>query len=216
MHYSSWTCVLLLLSVLGNSQASTNMRTTVEVDLSSHSTSPSPVKTSSNDTLVDKLKRNIQRGPSKEEREKEAVLRRQRVQERRNRARKTLASLSQRADKPPQSPKEAKSPVHRLTREEMQSVQRKTSWFGNGDSYSYNAALGYLADPAAEYDKWAQAYRMLGAFVDCDHQKSEGSGDNGGGGDGGDACSRWMMWASVSLAWIDRAIDRGKRAQQHV
>ncbi|CAB9519754.1 expressed unknown protein [Seminavis robusta] len=142
------------------------------------------------------LKRNVQRAPTKEERDEEARQRRLRLQKRRASARKTLADLSHRADKPPQTPKEAKAPVHRLTKEELNDVQRRTSWFGNGDGYSFNAALGYLADPTAEYDKWAQAYRMLGAFIDCDHDKSDGSGDNGGGGDGGDACSRWMMWAA--------------------
>ena len=151
-----------------------------------------------NSTMSD-WKKNIGRGPSKEEREEEARRRRRRTQERRARARQTLASLSNRADKPPQTEKEAKSPVHRLTREEMHSVQRKTSWFG-GDGVSYNAALNYVADPTADYDKWAQAYRMLGAFIDCDHDKSEGSGDGGGegGGEGG-VCSRWMMWAAVSV-----------------
>ena len=65
---------------------------------------------------------------------------------------------------------------------------------GNGEN------LIQYADPGDDYDMWQQAYRMLGGFIDCDHQKSEGSGDNGGGsGDGDDeACSRWMMWASVS------------------
>jgi len=67
-------------------------------------------------------------------------------------------------------------------------------WGGSGNS---DANLIAYADPGDDYDMWQQAYRMLGGFIDCDHQKSEGSGDNGGSGDGNnDACSRWMMWAS--------------------
>ena len=69
-------------------------------------------------------------------------------------------------------------------------------WGGSGKS---DANLIAYADPGDDYDMWQQAYRMLGGFIDCDHQKSEGSGDNGGSGDrNNDACSRWMMWASVS------------------
>ena len=72
-----------------------------------------------------------------------------------------------------------------------------------GGSSNNGENLIDYADPGNDYDMWQQAYRMLGGFIDCDHRKSEGSGDNGGGGSGdgdGDnqACSRWMMWASVS------------------
>lgn len=196
MQYRS--CVLLLLGVW-QAQAFRREMEVVTMDpfssSSSSSSSSDDSRAASVNQTIAKLKQSIGRGPSREERERVALERRQRTQRRRALARETLASLSQRADKPPQTEKEAKSPVHRLTREEMHSVQRKTSWFGNGDSYSYNAALNYVADPTADYDKWAQAYRMLGAFIDCDHSKSEGSGDQGGGGGDG-ACSRWMMWAS--------------------
>jgi hypothetical protein len=44
---------------------------------------------------------------------------------------------------------------------------------------------------------------MLGGFIDCDHgQDGSGSGDNnnnGGNNNGDETCSRWMMWAAVSL-----------------
>jgi hypothetical protein len=43
---------------------------------------------------------------------------------------------------------------------------------------------------------------MLGGYIDCDHSKSQRSGDrdqnNEDGGDGDSvACSRWMIWAAV-------------------
>lgn len=155
-----------------------------------------------NNETARNLKRNIQRAPAQEERDAEAVRRRARLQERRQKARTSLAALSGQADAASATAAEVvKGRAHRLTQEQVADVQRRTSWFGSGGSYSYNAALGYLADPAADYDKWAQAYRMLGAFVDCDHDKDAGSQDNGGGGDGGEGggCSRWMMWAAVRL-----------------
>ena len=41
---------------------------------------------------------------------------------------------------------------------------------------------------------------MLGGFIDCDHSKSNGSHDSGENkNDGSGGCSRWMMWAAVSL-----------------
>jgi hypothetical protein len=166
-----------------------------------HSSSADSLLLSLNATYSTRnLKRNVHRAPSPEQRDEVARQRRRRLQQRRSRARETLATLSQTADSSPTSP------VQRLTQEEVDRVHRRTSWFGNGDGYSYNAALGYLADPSQEYDKWAQAYRMLGAFIDCDHQKREGSGDhnnnnnnnNNNNGDG-EPCSRWMMWAAVSF-----------------
>ena len=150
------------------------------------------------------LKRNIQRAPSQEDRDAEAVRRRARLQERRQKARSSLAALSSQADAATTTSSDGpvqKGQAHRLTQEQVEAVQRRTSWFGSSGSYSYNAALGYLASPAADYDKWAQAYRMLGAFIDCDHDKDAGSQDNGNNGGGG-GCSRWMMWAAVRIYTI--------------
>uniref|UniRef100_A0A7S1FV75 Uncharacterized protein n=1 Tax=Corethron hystrix TaxID=216773 RepID=A0A7S1FV75_9STRA len=65
------------------------------------------------------------------------------------------------------------------------------------------------ADISAVYDPWAQGYRMLGGFIDCDHSKDEsgsGSRDSGEQDDTDDyddyydkptkPCGRWMMWAA--------------------
>ena len=85
-----------------------------------------------------------------------------------------------------------------------QQKQRGLSWFGGGtlDTDAYSARV--VADPSEEYDKWAQAYRMLGGFIDCDHdQGGGGSHDSGDNGEAGGACSRWMMWAAV------RTLPRG-------
>lgn len=83
---------------------------------------------------------------------------------------------------------------------------RKLGWMSGNTQTTSAVSAGVLADPTQDYDKWAQAYRMLGGFIDCDHQKDgdQHSGDNqeGGGEDGSSVCSRWMMWASVSsMRW---------------
>jgi hypothetical protein len=93
--------------------------------------------------------------------------------------------------------------VERVSEEELESMDseylRKLSWGGSKSG----GELSYLVDPGEDYDMWSQAYRMLGGFIDCDNDKSDGD-DGGGshdgddGGDSGGRCSRWMMWASVS------------------
>lgn len=91
---------------------------------------------------------------------------------------------------------------------------------GDGVPSDYKPYDDGYADPGYDWPMWAQAYRMLGGFIDCDWQQGEeepGGGGEGGrrdrqrrmnqngeerdlSGDGGteDACGRWMMWAAVS------------------
>lgn len=104
------------------------------------------------------------------------------------------------------------SNVHTHTLEQVNTTEllssdsrrRQLNWFGgSGSGGAYSS--GVLADPTQYYDKWAQAYRMLGGYIDCDHDKSDDSHDskdnngNNNGGDQNSACSRWMLWASVRL-----------------
>ena len=124
--------------------------------------------------------------PTPEEREAERVARRARMRERNSRVKEAMKYM--RPDT-----------VEKLTDEEMETLEethpnlRKLGW-GSNRAFEF-------ADPGDDYDMWQQAYRMLGGFIDCDHQKdgdSHDSGDGGGGGGDGKACSRWMLWASVS------------------
>ena len=121
----------------------------------------------------------------------ERIARKKRMRERRERARDLLKTLP-----PPQQ-------AQPMSADE---VNRHLSWFGGSSSAStesYSAKV--LVDAAAEYDKWAQAYRMIGGYIDCDHDKDgddhhSGSGDNNNRNDGdSQACSRWMIWASVRI-----------------
>lgn len=82
---------------------------------------------------------------------------------------------------------------------------RQLSWFGgsSGAGISTVSEL-YLVDPAQSYDKWAQAYRMLGGYIDCDHKKEgndhhSGDNNNNNNNNGDVSCSRWMIWAAVRL-----------------
>lgn len=85
---------------------------------------------------------------------------------------------------------------------------RGLNWLGGDDVESSNP----LADPSQYYDKWAQAYRMLGAFIDCDHPKQSNNNHRSRDGNNqkegnSNACARWMMWAAVRLIDLVTALD---------
>jgi hypothetical protein len=100
---------------------------------------------------------------------------------------------------------DASSKLERVSESELHLLQKdhpelsRQLWGGSG---SNSDKLINYADPGDDYDMWQQAYRMLGGFIDCDHAKDQGSGDRNNNNNGGQtkdgACSRWMMWASVS------------------
>jgi hypothetical protein len=101
---------------------------------------------------------------------------------------------------------EAGAKLERVPEDEFRLLQRdhpelrRQLW--GGSSSSSEKLINY-ADPGDDYDMWQQAYRMLGGFIDCDHSKSQGSGDRNNNNNAATkegACSRWMMWASVSVA----------------
>ena len=94
-------------------------------------------------------------------------------------------------------------PVHERDLERLQP-DRSLGWM-SGTSGSINSfSSKVLLDPSQEYDMWAQAYRMLGGYIDCDNSKDSDdhhSHDEENGQqaqESGSACSRWMLWAAVS------------------
>jgi hypothetical protein len=126
----------------------------------------------------------------------ETPRRKNRMKERRLRAEEAFRRL----------PQPSPDKLERLTEEEVSNLRKKNrdlSWFSsNADADPY--ATSVLADPSQEYDKWAQAYRMLGGFIDCDHKKTGNnhhSQDNNKNNDD-KSCSRWMMWAAVSTGQL--------------
>lgn len=126
--------------------------------------------------------------PTKEEREKERQARRER-----NRQRRANVAEAMKNTRPDTSKLEKLSPEEVNNLSEKHPQEFRKLWGGS----KKNSNLITYADPGDDYDMWQQAYRMLGGFIDCDHQKGGGSGDGSGDGGGNeDACSRWMMWAS--------------------
>jgi hypothetical protein len=126
--------------------------------------------------------------------EQERMDKRRRMQERADRTRAVLHQLP-----PPHS-------VQELTPQQLDEVQRNLkNWFGSSITSSYSE--GVVVDPAQTYDKWAQAYRMLGGLIDCDHTKQQkgqkggqnNNNNNNNNNNSNKGCSRWMLWAAVSL-----------------
>jgi len=127
--------------------------------------------------------------PSREFLEKERKARQARIKERKKAFREKVSSWR------PEEPEK----LERVTEEQFKSMKsdRSLGWMsGSSGGSTYSSSL---ADPTQDYDMWAQAYRMLGGFIDCDHDQDGegGSGDNNNNGDDKSACSRWMMWAAV-------------------
>jgi hypothetical protein len=132
--------------------------------------------------------------------EAERLAKKERMKERREKAARHFASI-----KPNPRQLERVDPEDWEGIEQQQQEQQRKlgSWFSNSGSTSpYSTTV--LADPSVDYDMWAQGYRMLGGFIDCDHGSDgddhSGDNDNDDGNDG--ACSRWMMWAAVSLLFL--------------
>lgn len=101
-------------------------------------------------------------------------------------------------------------------KEDPELKEEGHSWMRNlwGSSTSHYVEYPYqssfMADDTEYYDEWAQAYRLLGAFVDCGHDKDGDSGDGGGGYYGNEGkCSRWSMWA----AYVNPNYSGGGRAE---
>ena len=133
--------------------------------------------------------------------------RRQAAEARKNRYKLSRQERQQNArDFAKKLPKAPQGKIERVSPEELEKIeqqqqQRELNWWGSGSATSDAFSSSVLLDPSQYYDKWAQAYRMLGGFVDCDHDKSGDShdGENNNGNGNGDACSRWMLWAAVRI-----------------
>jgi hypothetical protein len=69
----------------------------------------------------------------------------------------------------------------------------------------YRSRAGDLSDPSnfdnsASYDKWSVAYRLIGAYIDCDATSSNGNNNKkenqNNNNNGNSSCSRWVIWAA--------------------
>ena len=131
-----------------------------------------------------------------------------RTAERRARAKELIA---QHQPEPGVLERMDESAVRRLRTNAVESdpnlEQENNSWLRDLSSSSATSSPYWKADTGEYYDKFAQGYRMLGGFIDCDHAE-DGSGDhsgdnkNGNNNNNGNSCSRWMMWAAVSYLYL--------------
>jgi hypothetical protein len=108
-------------------------------------------------------------------------------------------------------------------RAKSQKKQQVSQWLEQQQQNDHNRELLWDTDPSGwefgegfdpyleyelmyapsynNYTKWSQAYRMLGAYIDCDHpakDADENPNDDGANNSGEvvQGCSRWMMWAA--------------------
>jgi hypothetical protein len=131
----------------------------------------------------------------------------ERERERKNRRKDRERDRSKAREVYNKLPKSPEGKLERLSEDEWKDIDTKQkkrglSWFGDSGSGVSAYSNSILADPGVFYDKWAQAYRMLGGYIDCDHAKSANSHDNGNNNNNNNnnnngACSRWMVWAAV-------------------
>jgi hypothetical protein len=79
-------------------------------------------------------------------------------------------------------------------------LQRPESRWLRGGSKTSN-----IADPTLYWDKWAQAFRMLGIYLECQNSYSrwmydrELKDNNNKNNNNNYGCKRWVLWAAVSI-----------------
>jgi len=84
-----------------------------------------------------------------------------------------------------------------------------------GNSGSYSGYENQFADGSGTYyNDYAQAWRLLGFYIDCNspHNNFNECNENGEGGGGGNdnkdnnevACQRYLMWAAVSTQYTTK------------
>ena len=140
--------------------------------------------------------------------------------ERRRRAAEKMRNLSPDGEVEKVSPSELKRIIRQAKEVDPDGKLPQNQWIrrmgwwdfaniGDGIPANYQPYKEIYADSGYDWDYWAQAYRMLGGFIDCDCQQGEspygdydrrGRGRDLSGDNSEDACGRWMMWAAVSTA----------------
>mmetsp|Transcript_22662 Transcript_22662/g.27793 ORF Transcript_22662/g.27793 Transcript_22662/m.27793 type:complete len:819 (+) Transcript_22662:81-2537(+) len=137
---------------------------------------------------------------TEEEIEAEKIDRERRILERREKARETMKEMI----KNPQNYMD-NDKVELMNEDQINAVRDQAitedpnlekeqhRWLRSNSRNSDVSAYGseFFANSGAYYNEWAQAYRMLGAFISCDNG---GNGYYGGWNYQG--CNRWVMWAA--------------------
>ena len=126
-------------------------------------------------------------------------LKKSREEQRQRRAERKARAQASLQEKIPNTTQPVQQQKQRNVKEPRLGQGRNLGWMSGKTYEAYSE--GFLADPSQEYDKWAQAYRLLGGYIDCDHPWGQGghSHEEEGGDNDQEACSRWMIYATVSL-----------------
>lgn len=186
---------ILIPCVCGKSNISSE---TISTQKSPLETDPNQVK---NGAHTNKPKLRLPQ--TKEELEKFKIERSRRMKENRQRAREKMKEMIENPQLYTNAKTELMSEekINTLRDEVMKKdpnlEQEKHRWLRGvyNTKNTYNPYdLNDLADPGKEYDGWAQAFRMLGAFIQCDNL-----GEGYYGGQNNYGCSRYIMWAAVSV-----------------
>jgi hypothetical protein len=168
---------------------------------SSYSTSPMNAT-----AAMQEKRRSFQQHFPFEELEAERIAKKERMKERRESAARHFASIKPSPQQLERVDPEDWEDMEQKQQEQQQDKCKLASWFSGSSGASTSPySTTVLADPSTDYDMWAQGYRMLGGFIDCDHSADgdnhSGDEDEDDGNDG--ACSRWMMWAAVRFTILD-------------
>jgi len=103
------------------------------------------------------------------------------------------------------------SSKNKLSAEEEQKMRKM--WNYNSGS-SEVITPSFLADSGAYYDKWQQAYRILGVYIDCDHPQSSNTWDYDNNpyyteNVNNAECARYYIWC----AYVDPNYQGGGRSE---
>lgn len=143
----------------------------------------------------------------------EDAKRSERMQQQRETARDKIREMMDNPQLYSQSPE-------RLSEEEMSNLEKEAirddpnferkenRWLRNRKYNEEDFEYSSLADPGQYYDVWAQAYRMLGVYINCKKSVSSdgwsgyyrygnNNRNNNNNNDDEDGCQRWVIWASV-------------------
>ena len=140
---------------------------------------------------------------------KEKIRKSHRMREQRERARQKIRDMME-------NPHEySTDSTERMSEEELESLRRdmtkddpklekpENRWLRSrsGKVNPFESPVFYTA--AGYHDKWAQAYRMLGLYIECSNPLDTWSYYNKNNNNNkSKGCKRWVIWAAVSKMFI--------------
>jgi hypothetical protein len=170
--------IIASLNVFVNSSSSSTPRSLFDIDLTNR-----PNNHHNNDPHKNEPKQNPQMPSTSEEMDEYNIKKFLRMQEQRENAKEKMKEMIENpqnfmSDKAELMNEEQIENLRIKVMEEDPNLEKEEHrWLRTRNKYSNtNSKNSYspydangLADPSQYYSSWAQAYRMLGAFISCDH-----------------------------------------------